>query len=186
VDLRRRPGQGRYARPEREQRWVLGQLPDGLASPTAIVDWYLSGTTLRVRRTEAGSEVVYKLGQKVRPDEASPAVVKLTNIYLTEPEYSMLRWLPGHELRKTRWRLSPDGVAAGSSANHGIVVDEFHGHLAGLVLAEIELAPEDALVALPGIAGLDVTFDDRFSGGRLAGASTAEVRDLLTLAAKAG
>jgi hypothetical protein len=54
------------------------------------------------------------------------------------------------------------------------------------VLAEIELAPEDALVALPGIAGLDVTFDDRFSGGRLAGASAVEVRDLLTLAAAAG
>jgi CYTH domain-containing protein len=172
VDRRRRPGEGRYARVEREQRWALRHRPDGLIEPTSIVDRYLIGTRLRLRRADARSDVVYKLGQKVRPNEASPELVKLTNIYLSESEYEVFRRLPAYELRKTRWRLR-----AGS--RQIIIVDEFHDHLAGLVLAEVELAPGEAFGSLPGVPAVDVTLDDRFSGGRLAAASAAEVRELL-------
>ena len=177
VDRQRQPGAGRYARVEREQRWALWQRPDGLLEPTSIVDRYLVGTRLRLRQADVGSGVVYKLGQKVRPAEASPELVKLTNIYLSESEYEVFRKLPAHELRKTRWRLPAGGPR--------LVVDEFHGHLAGLVLAEIELAPGDAFGPPPAVLAVDVTLDDRFSGGRLAAAGPAEVRGLLSAVAAA-
>lgn len=179
VDRQRRPGRGRHARVEREQRWALRQRPDGLIEPTPIVDRYLIGTRLRLRQVDTGSSAVYKLGQKVRPVEASPELVKLTNIYLIESEYEVFRRLPARELRKTRWRLP--------ATSRQIIVDEFHGHLAGLVLAEIELAPGEPLGALPGVPAVDVTLDDRFSGGHLAAAGVAEVRELLaTVAALLG
>lgn len=170
VDRRRVPGEGRYARVEREQRWALRRRPDGLIEPTDIVDRYV-GATLRLRCMSSGSGVVYKFGQKVRPDERSPAVVKMTNLYVSEPEYALLRSLPGHELRKTRWRWP---------AAPRVVVDEFGGHLSGLVLAETELGPADE--RRPGLAGVDavdVTDDDRFSGGALARLPAGEVAGLV-------
>jgi hypothetical protein len=39
------------------------------------------------------SEVIWKLGQKVRVQTDSPEVVKLTNIYVSEREYSAFRWI---------------------------------------------------------------------------------------------
>jgi len=64
-------------------------------------------------------------------------------------------------------------------------VDEFRGGLAGLLLAEFELAPGEAFGALPGIPAVDVTRDDRFSGGCLAAAAKADVRELLGFVAAA-
>src|SRR5262245_30316401 len=177
LDRQRRAGEGRYARAEREQRWALARVPNGLTEPTAIIDRSLIGTRLRLRRADTGSGVVYKLGQKVRPDEASPELVKLTNIYLSDAEYQVFRRLPARELRKTRWRLP-----AGSRQ---LVVDEFHDRLTGLVLAEVELAPGEALQRPPAIPAIDVTHDDRFSGGRLSAASRAEIRELLAAVAVA-
>jgi CYTH domain-containing protein len=170
VDMRRAPGESRYARLEREQRWVLPRLPDGLADPTSIVDIYLDGTRLRLRTVTTGSAVVYKLGQKVRLDENSPERVKLTNIYLSEPEHARLLRLPGRKLRKTRWRHP--------GLPRTVVVDEFHGHVAGLVLAETELDPGEDPWTLPIAGAADVTADDRFSGGALARLTAEQVTDL--------
>jgi CYTH domain-containing protein len=124
----RTAGEGRYARVEREQRWVLGALPDDLDRPVSIQDLYVTATRLRLRRMEDGAAVVYKLGQKVRPDPQTPETVHLTNMYLSEHEYATLAQLGGAEIRKTRWRWSP--------AAQTLAVDEFSGALTGLVLAE--------------------------------------------------
>jgi CYTH domain-containing protein len=159
VQFQRAPGEGRYAHIEREQRWRLPARPAGLVAPTEIVDRYLVGTRLRLRQMTSADGTIYKLGQKVRPDEASPAVVKLTNMYLSPAEYGVLAALPHHELRKTRWRLGP-----GSR----VVVDEFHGACEGLVLAEVELSADEPPPAGPVPDAVDVTLDDRFSGGSLA------------------
>ena len=175
VSMRRAPGEGRYAQVEREQRWLLPGLPDGLVDPTSIVDVYLTGTRLRLRKVTTGSHVVYKLGQKVRPDTRSPALVKLTNMYLSEREHAQLLLLPGCELRKTRWRYP------GLSGT--VLVDEFRGHLAGLVLAETELGPDDDLWSLPIAGAADVTADDRFSGGFLASLTAPQVSDLFAVVA---
>jgi CYTH domain-containing protein len=151
----------------------LASLPAGVAVPVRITDRYLTATRLRVRRIKAGSEVVDKLAQKVRVRPDSPAEVKLTNMYLSEQEYEVLRRLPGLDVHKTRWRWQV--------GSRPVAVDEFSGRLAGLVLAEVELAPGEDPVSLP-VPAREVTHDDRFSGGRLVTAGPAEVAELLALA----
>jgi CYTH domain-containing protein len=169
--ISRTPGEGRYAQVEREQRWILEELPHDLDQPVSIVDLYISDTRLRLRRMEQNGVAVYKLGQKVRVAEGQPEMVKLTNLYLSEQEHATVAQLAAAEIRKTRWRWSrPEGP---------MVVDEFQGRLAGLVLAELELRPDDPRMTRPPLAVADVTDDDRFSGGTLARTSTADLLSLL-------
>lgn len=54
-------------------------------------------------------------------------------------------------------------------ADRRLSADVFHAGLEGLILAEIELQPDEALLGPPSCALGDVTRDDRFSGGALAG-----------------
>lgn len=169
---RHEPGQGRYAHRERERRFVLSSPPIGLSDPRRIVDRYIDGTRLRLRRVTGEGFVVYKLGQKVRPDEDDPSLVMLTNIYLTGDEHDCLLALPATEVRKTRYTL-----AAGQ--DH-YAVDVFEDRLDGLVLAEAELT--DATVhELPDVPGLvaEVTTDNRFSGGALAHTDQQALQTLL-------
>ncbi len=167
----RSPGDGRYAQVEREQRWVLRGRPDHLDQPRSILDLYIHGTRLRLRRTESDGEVVFKLGQKVRPEPSNPEVVKLTNIYLSEPEYAIVSRLGGDEILKTRWRWT--------WRERPLTVDEFDGHLTGLILAEVELLPGEPRLDDPPLTVADVTDDDRFSGGALAQTTAARLQDLL-------
>lgn len=174
----RRPGGGQYARVEREQRWLLRALPDDLMDPVEIDDRYLIGSTLRLRRMrpEAGSGTLYKLGQKVRTTPGSPERVALTNMYLTEHEWDLLAQLGGATLHKTRWHWA--------SGDRLFAVDQFRGRLEGLVLAEIELSEDEALLPALGLAVADVTHEDRFSGGHLAALSADEAVALLASAAE--
>jgi len=55
--MHRTPGEGRYAHLEREQRWLVRQRPDGLHGPVSIVDRYVTGTGIRLRRMDTGSDV---------------------------------------------------------------------------------------------------------------------------------
>lgn len=57
-------------------------------------------------------------------------------------------------------------------------VDEFHGALTGLRLAEVEVESRDDWLPQPEWLGLEVSQDDRYSGGRLAVASSADRREL--------
>ena len=98
----RAPGRGRYARSEREARFLLAAVPPDAGAPRHIEDIYLIGTTLRVRRVTDGETTVCKLTQKVRTAAGEPPDVALTNVYLTEDEYRLLSSLPGRPLRKTR------------------------------------------------------------------------------------
>ncbi len=100
----RQPGQGRYAHPEREQRWIAKSVPPGATLVASMVDRYIIGTRLRLRRAEGPLGVVYKLGQKVRDDPGDPETVRLTNMYLSEDEYNALLVLPAAELHKARSR----------------------------------------------------------------------------------
>lgn len=168
--INRTAGEGRYARVEREQRWVLDGRPEGLDRPVSIVDLYIMGTRLRLRRMASDAEVVHKLGQKVRPEPDSPETVKSTNMYLSEREYATVAGLGGVEIHKTRWRWS--------GGERAIVVDEFQGPHTGLVLAEVELEEDEPRLGRPPGAMTDVTDDDRFSGGTLAGTTATEMAAL--------
>jgi CYTH domain-containing protein len=148
----------KYARPELERRFLLAAVPDGLVPKAHLEDRYLLGTRLRLRVvTEPDGTVVRKLGQKVRMDPDVPSEVWLTTIYLDEAEHELLADLPGTVLVKDRF----DWPGTGCS------VDVFAD---GLVLAEAERTDPDELAAIrppPGTV-VEVTHDDRYSGGRLA------------------
>jgi CYTH domain-containing protein len=169
--ISRTAGEGRYARTEREQRWLLRERPDDLDQPVSIVDLYIADSRLRLRRMEQDGVVVYKLGQKVRVSPQNPEMVKLTNFYLSEQEHATVARLGGAEIRKIRWRWS--------RPERPVVVDEFEGHLAGLILAELELQPDDPRMKSPPLALADVSDDDRFSGGTLARTSASELSSLM-------
>lgn len=143
----------RYAHVEREQRWIARAVPENATGPIEIYDRYIIGTRLRLRR--AGDDV-YKLGQKI-PTESHDAV-SLTNIYLSADEYTVFAALPARELRKRRWHLQWEG--------HAIAVDEFTDR--DLILAEVELGPEEPYLPLPPFADRDVTAEDDYKGGALA------------------
>lgn len=156
----RTPGRGRYAETEREGRWLMRRVPDGVTDPVEILDRYLSDSTLRLRRARSGSTVVYKLGQKVRHDPTNPSINQMTNMYLSQSEFQLLGQVEGAVLSKTRWHWSVgDWVYS---------VDQFGERLRGLVLAESELPVEGVGPTTPPLAVAEVTEDDRFSGGRLA------------------
>jgi len=149
---------------------VLSERPTDLRDPVSIVDRYITGTRLRLRRMTTGVAATYKLGQKVRTRAGDPELVMLTTIYLSADEYAVLGSLAGPELRKMHWRMVDGG---------GTVVDEFSGHLAGLDLAEVELGADDPKQSPPPMAVADVTGEDRFSGGVLANLDSSSAAELL-------
>lgn len=62
-------------------------------------------------------------------------------------------------LEKTRWYVPFGG--------HVWEVDEYAGHLQGLVIAEIEVPAEDTLFARPPFVGADVTGDPQYYNSAL-------------------
>jgi CYTH domain-containing protein len=114
---------------------------------------------------------VYKLGQKVRDDPDRPGLIRLTNMYLTEPEFELMAQLEAAVLVKTRRHWTAGGVT--------LSVDQFGGSLQGLVLAELEVLLEATDPEPPASAVADVAEDDRFSGGQLALLNPTEAKELL-------
>lgn len=167
----RRPGEGRYAHLEREQRWLLHELPLGVTNERVIVDHYWTGTSLRLRMIQEGDEVVYKLCQKVRRHSNDPELVMITNIYLGEREFHALSVTPASIVSKSRWTLTSNGVH--------YAIDEFKGRHSGLVLAEIELREDDPRTSGPEFAIAEVTNAEEYSGGWLATASAAELSEFI-------
>ncbi len=152
----------RYARLERERRWLLAGVPDlSGAVPRRIDDRYVDGTRLRLRTvTAADGEVIRKVGHKTTPDPAAPSTVWHTSLYLDEREYAVLAGLPAHMLTKTRYAVEHAGLRW--------AVDVLAGRLAGLVLLEVEI-PDAEPVFPPYPVVREVTGDVAFTGGALAG-----------------
>lgn len=148
----------------------MSELPADAERGAEILDRYILGTRLRLRRVDTGQDVVFKLTQKVRAVDADPEVVKTTNTYLSAEEYEVMAALPAAPLRKTRWRVTWN--------DRDVAVDELHDRHQGLLLAEIELDPEETPLPLPPFAARDVTGDGRFAGGALATAPDEEIGDL--------
>ncbi len=152
----------KYAVVEHERRWLLAEVPEGARDPRRVTDRYLDGTRLRLRLVETpdGEVLQRKLGHKRRVDPGSPAAVMHTSLYLDESEWEALSVLPGRVLVKTRWLLDVcDWLAA---------VDVYDD---GLILLEIDFGSEDAMRSFrpPSWLGEEVTQDEAFTGGRLAG-----------------
>ena len=171
ADWQRRPGAGRYARAEVERRFLLAGSPPTGRAHRRIEDRYLDGTRLRLRRVTGDGPPVHKLTQKVRVDAADPAAVSLTSVYLSAQEHALLSSLPGRALHKDRWLCTV--------GTHDVAVDDFRGRHEGLRLAEVEVVDLREPLVLPPWLGVEVTHDDRYSGGSLACADDEQVRRLL-------
>jgi hypothetical protein len=84
VEPRRDADPDKYAKPERERRFLLAGVPDGATGGTLVRDRYIVGTRLRLRLVGEGGAVVRKLGHKVRPNPVDPRLVLHTSLYLSD------------------------------------------------------------------------------------------------------
>jgi CYTH domain-containing protein len=160
---------GKYSRVERDRRFVANGVVDlrGAVAVRRIVDRYITGTRLRLRRMtqlDTGEDWL-KLTQKVPSGRPGAVQGWITTAYLNADEYELLAVLPAAALTKTRYSLPPMGV------------DVFEGELEGLVLMEAEFGSDDEILTFvpPTSCGAEVTADPRFTGGRLAVATRADL-----------
>ena len=168
----------KYARTERERRFLLRELPEGLGLAdyhTQIFDNYITGTRLRLRKVRVPQtrQWTWKLTQKFAPDLEDFSRTVITNIYLSQYEYETLAVFEGNELRKNRYPFEHEGRAYS--------IDVFLGALHGLILAEIEFETDEELDAfrMPSFAALDVTNEETFTGASLVHLTSDRIREML-------
>jgi len=159
---------GKYARVERERRFLLAEppAPSAVTVSRVINDRYLTGTRLRLRRADfSDGRCELKLTQKVPISQPGAVQGLITNTYLSPAEYDVIASLPAALLSKSRFSVPPLGV------------DVFDGHLQGLVLAEAEFSTDDEAQSFvpPAWCVAEVTDDTRFTGGHLVQASRPEM-----------
>jgi CYTH domain-containing protein len=165
---------GKYARIERERRFLLQDLPPPLTRAgehVQIWDNYITGTRLRLRkiRIPATKEMKWKFSQKYALVESDFSRTVITNTYLSQYEYEVLSVFEANEVRKNRHPFIFE--------DRKFSIDVFLGPLTGLILAETEFETDDemASLALPPFAVVEVTNDVRFTGERLADSSFDEI-----------
>lgn len=165
----------KYARVERERRYVLRDLPEGLtrADPhLQITDNYITGTRLRIRkvREPQTNKWTVKFTQKYAPDPNDLSRTTITNTYLNALEAEVLSVFETNEIRKNRYYFDFEG--------RKFSIDMFLGDLFGLVLAEVSFETDEELdnFPKPPFALLEVTNDSLFTGGRLCELTFADIR----------
>jgi len=170
--------ESKYARVERERRYLLQDLPEGVSRADhhlQITDNYLSGTRLRLRkvRDPRTNKWVVKFTQKFAPDRDDLSRTTITNTYLNPIEADTLGIFEANEIRKNRYHFEFEG--------RQFSVDMFLGDLFGLVLAEVSFDNDDELenFSPPPFALADVTNNELFTGGSLSQLSFADLKDEL-------
>ena len=167
--------ESRYARVERERRYLLRDLPEGMtrADPhLQITDNYITGTRLRLRkvREPQSNTSTVKFTQKYAPDPNDLSRTLITNTYLNALEAEVFAIFNTNEIRKNRYPFEFEG--------RKFSVDMFLGDLFGLVLAEAGFETDEELdnFPKPPFALADVTNEALFSGSRLCELTFSDVR----------
>ena len=167
--------ESKYARIERERRYLLRDLPEGMnrADPhLQITDNYITGARLRLRkvRDPRTNKWTVKFTQKYAPDPNDLSRTVITNTYLNALEAEILSIFDTNEIRKNRYPFEFDG--------RKFSVDMFLGDLFGLVLAEVSFETDEELDNFPKplFALADVTNEPLFTGGRLCELTFSDVR----------
>ena len=163
----------RYARIERERRFLLCDFPHGqpIVRMRRITDRYIEGTNLRLReQKDDGSPPVFKLTQKIPAPASAAQQGYITTMYLDGDAHERLSQLSAKVLAKLRYSVPPFGI------------DVFEGELDGLVLAEAEFdsPAEAAALKIPDFIAHEVSTDSRFTGGLLVNASRQDVETWLS------
>ncbi len=168
-------GESKYARVERERRFLLRDMPEPLTRASEHVqiwDNYLTGTRLRLRkiRTPRTKKWTMKLTQKFAPASPDFSRTVITNMYLSAYEYEVLSVFEGNEIRKNRYPFEYEG--------RKYSIDVFLGALWGLVLAETDFETDEEMdgFKLPPFAAADVTNEELFTGGKLVELTIDELR----------
>ncbi|WP_421988746.1 CYTH domain-containing protein [Roseococcus sp.] len=119
-----------------------------------VVDGAGKGMTVRVRR----------LGDQAFLTLKSPGLLSRAEFEYAVPVADVEALLAAHcvspPIAKQRTRVGHAGLVW--------EVDEFEGRLAGLVMAEVELADAAQVFTLPSWVGIEVTDDARFQNAALA------------------
>jgi len=167
--------ESKYARVERERRYLLRDLPEGLtrADPhLQITDNYITASRLRIRkvRDPRTNKWTVKFTQKFAPDPNDLSRTIITNTYLNALEAETLSVFNSNEIRKNRYSFEFDG--------RKFAIDMFLGDLFGLVLAEVSFDNDEELDSFPKppFALADVTNEPLFSGGRLCELTFSDIR----------
>ncbi|MGI8838267.1 MAG: hypothetical protein ACR2H4_16760 [Pyrinomonadaceae bacterium] len=170
------PVESKYARVERERRYLLQNLPEGLtrADPhLQITDNYITGTRLRIRkvRDPRTNKWTLKFTKKFAPNPADFSRTIITNIYLNALEAETLAVFDANEIRKNRYSFAFEG--------RKFSVDMFLGDLFGLVLAETSFETDEELDSFvkPAFVLAEVTNNQIFTGGELCQLTFADVRE---------
>jgi len=168
--------ESKYARIERERRYLLQDLPEGLSRADhhlQITDNYITGTRLRIRKVRhpKTNKWIVKFTQKFAPNPEDLSRTIITNTYLNAIEAETLGIFAANEIRKNRYPFEFEG--------RHFSVDMFLGDLFGLVLAEVGFESDEELdsFAKPPFAIADVTNNELFSGGRLSELTFEDIRD---------
>ena len=170
--------ESKYARVERERRFLLKDLPEGLtrADPhLQITDNYITGTRLRLRkvRDPRTNKWIVKFTQKFAPNPDDLSRTIITNTYLNPLEADTLSVFGTNEIRKNRYYFDFEG--------RRFSIDMFLGDLFGLVLAEVGFETDKELdnFSKPPFALADVTNEQLFTGGKLCELTFSEVREAI-------
>ena len=176
TDLNTLVPDSKYARIERERRYLLQDLPEGLTRADhhlQITDNYITGTRLRIRkvRDPKTNKWIVKFTQKFAPNPEDPSRTIITNTYLNAIEAETLAVFEANEIRKNRYHFEFDG--------RRFSIDMFLGDLFGLVLAEVSFETDEDLDRFPKppFALADVTNNEIFSGGRLSELTFEDIRN---------
>lgn len=168
--------ESKYARLERERRYLLQDLPEGIsrADPhVQITDNYITGTRLRIRkvRDPKTNQWTVKFTQKFAPIPTDFSRTLITNIYLNALEAETLSVFEANEIRKNRYPFQWEG--------RPFSIDMFLGDLFGLVLAEVSFETDDELDSFPKppFAIADVTNNEVFTGGSLCHLTFEDIRN---------
>jgi CYTH domain-containing protein len=171
----RRFPDSKYARVERERRYLLQDLPEGLTRADhhlQITDNYITGTRLRLRkvRDPKTNRWVVKFTQKIAPNPEDLSRTIITNTYLNAIEAETLSVFEANEIRKNRYPFEFEG--------RKFSVDMFLGDLFGLVLAEISFETDEDMESFqkPVFAIAEVTDNEIFSGGKLSQLTFEDIR----------
>ena len=168
--------ESKYARLERERRYLLQDLPEGLTRADhhlQITDNYITGSRLRIRkvRDPRTNKWTVKFTQKFAPDPKDLSRTFITNTYLNAVEAEVLSIFNSNEIRKNRYYFEYE--------RQNFSVDMFLGDLFGLVLAEVSFDNDVELDAYstPPFALAEVTNNELFSGGKLCELTFSDLRE---------
>src|SRR4029079_15073491 len=156
--------ESRYAQVERERRYLLRDLPEGMtrADPhLQITDNYMTGSRLRLRkvREPRTNKWTVKFTQKFAPNPADLSRTIITNTYLNALEAEVLSTvINSNEIRKNRYPLEFEGRKFGVDMCPGILVR------LGRSEVSFETDEEWGQSPKPPFAIVDVTNEELFTG----------------------